>query len=81
MFQLQLLLSFFIGGIWIAGTTVLADRYGSKLGGWLGGLPSTALFSLFFIAWTQSPAIASEVTTVMPLIVDIGPPDLIPLYI
>lgn len=50
----KLALSFLIGGLWIALGIALAERRGPKLGGLIIGFPSTVLFSLFFIAWTQS---------------------------
>ena len=67
VFLLQLVLSFFVGSIWVLLTTYLADRFGSKIGGFLGGLPSTASVSFFFIGLTQSPLFAAEATTVFPL--------------
>ena len=45
-----------------------SKRFGSKIGGFIGGLPSTALLSFFFIGLTQSPEIASKATTVFPLV-------------
>ena len=70
-FLLKLFLSFIIGGVWITFSTVIAERFGSKLGGVLAGLPSTIIISLFFIGWTQSPIIASKATTVVPIIMGI----------
>lgn len=64
---LLILLSFGVGGAWISLTTVLSERFGSKIGGFIGGLPSTAAVSLFFIGLTQSPEAASQATTVFPL--------------
>lgn len=64
---LLILLSFGVGSVWITLTTVLADRFGSKIGGFIGGLPSTAAVSLFFIGFTQSPETAAQATTVFPL--------------
>lgn len=63
-----MLLSFLIGGAWVTTATLLADRYGTKIGGIITGLPSTALLSLFFIGWTQSPGVSVEATTVIPII-------------
>jgi hypothetical protein len=60
-------LSFGVGALWISLTTVSADRFGSKIGGFIGGLPSTAAVSLFFIGLTQSPETAARATTVFPL--------------
>jgi uncharacterized membrane protein (GlpM family) len=68
IFLIKLVLSFFVGGAWVMIATLLADKHGTKIGGLVAGLPSTALISLFFIGWTQSPAAAVEATTVIPLI-------------
>lgn len=48
--------------------TILAERYGTKIGGLVAGLPSTILVSLFFIAWTQSLETAAAATTVVPIV-------------
>lgn len=68
-FLLKLILSFIIGAIWLTGATIIAEKYGSKIGGVIAGLPSTTLLALFFIGWTQSPSIASESTGVIPAII------------
>jgi uncharacterized membrane protein (GlpM family) len=65
--SIKLLLSFIIGGLWVIGVTVIADKFGSKIGGLIAGLPSTLLFGLFFIAWTQSPETAIKATVVVPI--------------
>ena len=67
-FVIKLILSFLVGGTWVAVATLIADKYGTKVGGIIVGLPSTLLVSLFFIGWTQSPAVAVEATTIVPLI-------------
>ena len=67
-FILKLFLSFFAGSLWITAGTVLAERYGTKIGGLIAGVPSTILLSFFFIAWTQSADIAVEATSIVPLI-------------
>jgi len=64
---LHILLSFGIGSVWIALTTIFADKHGSKIGGFIGGLPSTAAVSLFFIGLAQSPESAAQAATVFPL--------------
>jgi len=66
-FWLDILLAFLAGGGWIMLITVTADRFGTKIGGFIGGLPSTIVVSLLFIGVVQGPATASEVTTVIPL--------------
>lgn len=67
VFYLQLFLSFVIGGMWVALVTLVSERIGTKLGGYLGGLPSTVIVSLFFIGLVQSPTAAAEATTLVPL--------------
>lgn len=66
-FYCKLSMSFLVGGLWITLTTVAAERYGSKIGGFIGGLPSTALVALLFIGVTQTPLVASQATTIMPI--------------
>jgi len=66
-FWYKLALSFLVGGVWVAVTTVAAERFGSKIGGLIGGLPTTAVITLLFIGVTQTCAVATEATTVMPL--------------
>mgnify|MGYP003734528443 CR=1 FL=1 len=68
IFLLKLFLSFIIGSIWVTTGTIIAERYGSKVGGFIAGLPSTILLGLFFIAWTQSTVVAAEATTVVPIV-------------
>jgi uncharacterized membrane protein (GlpM family) len=67
LFWLHLALAFIVGSIWVTLTTVAAERFGSKVGGFIGGLPSTAVISFFFIGLSQTPATASQSTTVFPL--------------
>ena len=65
-FWYKLLLSFVVGSAWVTLSTLAAERYGSKMGGLIGGLPSTAVVALLFIGLTQTPLVASEATTIMP---------------
>jgi hypothetical protein len=67
-FIIKLILSFVVGSVWITLGTVLAEKYGTKIGGLVAGLPSTILVALFFIAWSQSPRVAVDATTIMPII-------------
>jgi uncharacterized membrane protein (GlpM family) len=66
-FWFKLLLSFIVGSLWVTLTTLCAERFGSKIGGLIGGLPSTVVIALLFIGFTQSPQVAAQATTVMPL--------------
>jgi uncharacterized protein DUF3147 len=67
IFWYKLALSFIVGSGWVALSTIAAERYGSKVGGLIGGLPSTVFVSLLFIGITQTPRVASETTTLMPV--------------
>jgi hypothetical protein len=66
-FWLKLALGFMVGSLWVTLTTLSAERFGSKLGGLIGGLPSTVVIALLFIGYTQSPQVAAQATTIMPL--------------
>lgn len=68
-FLIKLLLSFIVGSFWITITTIIAEKMGSKIGGIIGGLPTTTLVALLFIGITQSPQAAVEATAIMPQIV------------
>jgi hypothetical protein len=64
---LYLLLSFVVGSIWVTIVTVVAERYGSNRGGFIGGLPSTSVCTLVFIGLNQSVKTAVAATTLVPL--------------
>lgn len=66
LFLIKLLLSFLVGGSYIAFTIWVSEKFGSRIGGLLIGLPSTILVSLIFIAWTQSPPAAVSALPVVP---------------
>ncbi len=67
LFGLQLLLSFVVGGVWITLTSVAAESLGSRVGGFLGGLPSTIVVALTFIGWTQGVERAYQATSALPV--------------
>lgn len=68
IFTFKMILSFIVGSLWITMVTIFAEKYGTKIGGLMAGLPSTILISLFFIAWTQSVRVAVDATTIVPII-------------
>jgi len=64
---LHLFLAFTVGGVWVSSATVIAERYGSALGGLVGGLPAISIVSFLFIGLNQGPQTASQATVVFPL--------------
>ncbi len=67
LFIEEILLSFIVAGIWITIVTVIAERFGSKMGGIFGNLPSNILVSLLFIGLTQAPQFAANSASIVPL--------------
>jgi len=64
----RVIATFFVGGLWITLTTIIAEQAGPRLGGVIGGLPSTIVVALGSIAWIQGAHSAYEATTTLPLI-------------
>ena len=71
LFLLKLVVTFLVGSLWLPGASILAERFGSKIGGVIAGMPSSIVIALFFIGWTQTPVAASQATVVVPLIMGI----------
>lgn len=71
-FILKLILSFFVGGTAIVVSTIVAEKYGSKIGGAVGGFPYYAGASLFFIGLTQSAQVASKSAEAVPLLMAVN---------
>ncbi len=71
-FLLKLFLSFIVGSVWITSVTVVAERFGSRIGGFIGGLPSTIVVALVFIGLTQSTEAASQAAVMIPLVMGIN---------
>jgi uncharacterized membrane protein (GlpM family) len=69
LFLLKLLLSFLVGGLFVSACTVAAERFGTNVGGIIGGFPSTIAVTLLFIGVTSSPEALTDVTDVVPLVV------------
>lgn len=65
-FIVKLTLAFFCGGAYIAFASWIFERFGSKIGGVVTGLPSTLLISFIFLAWTQSPQAAISSLPIVP---------------
>lgn len=69
LFFLKVVLSFVVGGLFVTACTVAAERFGSAVGGIIGGIPSTVVVTLFFIGLVESPQVAVRATEIVPLIV------------
>lgn len=63
----RLVLSFAVGGAWVAAATAVAERRGTRLGGFIGGLPSTLAVALLFMALTGGREVAAAAGAVGPL--------------
>lgn len=66
-FWLQLIASFIVGGLWVTLATLAAEHFGSRIGGVIGGFPSTVLIAFLFLGMTQSTDFVVETTTLFPL--------------
>src|SRR2546426_12722403 len=64
---LHLILAFMVGGAWVSSATLIPERYGSALGGLVGGLPAISIVSFLFIGLNQGSTTASQATIVFPL--------------
>src|SRR5207247_6475085 len=63
----QLIVAFAVGRAWVTSATLVAERYGSEVGGLVGGLPAISIVSFLFIGLNQGPATASQAAAVFPL--------------
>lgn len=66
MFALYLIVSFCVGGIFIALQTLIAERVPQKWRGPVLTVPSTLAVALFFIGVTKTPADVANVALVVP---------------
>ncbi len=71
-FLTKLILSFLVGSVWITTVTVIAERFGSRFGGFIGGLPSTIVIALLFIGISQSTETAAQAAVMIPLVMGIN---------
>ena len=61
LFLIQLILSFFVGGIAIATLSFIAERTSDKIAGVVLSLPSTVVITFIFIGWTTSAQTVSDI--------------------
>ena len=52
--------------------SVAAQNFGGKVGGFIAGLPSTAVLAIFFITYTEGPRYGYDVTGVFPLAISVN---------
>ncbi len=58
---LQLLISFIIGGSFVALLSLIAERVNSRFAGIILAFPSTIAIGFFFLGWTLSPQAAAKI--------------------
>jgi len=64
---IRIVLSFVIAGTWIACSTLIGERLGSKKAGLIANLPSNILISLLFMALTKGSGYAAAATAGVPI--------------
>lgn len=67
IFILKVISSFVIAGSWIALSTMIAERLGSKIGGLISNLPSNILVSLIFVALVNDVSYVTHAAISVPL--------------
>jgi uncharacterized membrane protein (GlpM family) len=72
IFWWNLLFAFIVGGITITFATIMGDKFGSKIGGFVIGLPTTVFVAFLFIGISQGADVASQAAIVFPISVSIG---------
>jgi hypothetical protein len=71
-FTLRVVLSFFIGGMYAATLIWISEKYGSKVGGILTGIPTTVFIGLTFIALTAGDAASHKAALIIPAMVGVS---------
>ncbi|MFO7769647.1 MAG: hypothetical protein R6W82_11925 [bacterium] len=66
-YLVRVLLSFLVAGVWITGSTWLAERMGSRIAGLIANLPSKLLVTLVFLAVVHDPGFAVDTTRAVPM--------------
>ena len=67
IFILKIIISFFISGLCITISTLLAEKFGSKIGGLITNMPSNILISFLFIALTQNIEYVKDASVTVPI--------------
>ncbi len=67
MLLLNILLAFFIAGSFIALLTLLAERFGSTIGGLVANLPSNILITMIFISLTRGNPFLQQMIPAIPV--------------
>jgi hypothetical protein len=66
LFLTQVLLSFSIAGSWIACSSLIAEKLGSKVGGLIANLPANLLISLLFVTFVRDVDYVTEAVLAVP---------------
>jgi len=66
LFLIQVLLSFFIAGSWIAFSSMVAERLGTRIGGLIANLPANLLISLLFVTFVRDVNYVTEAVLAVP---------------
>jgi len=62
----QIIIPFFLSAIVVILITIIAEKFGTKVGGILGTLPSTIVIAFLFIAFNEGETFASRAAGVVP---------------
>ena len=71
-FIYDIIACFVLGGIWVLLSSLAAQHFGGKIGGFIAGLPSTAVLAIFFITYTEGARHGFDVASVFPLAISVN---------
>jgi uncharacterized membrane protein (GlpM family) len=66
-FLIDVVLSFFIGGLFIAGVILFTEKLGARIGATIAGMPFVSLVGLSFISITSGPEVTKQACLAMPI--------------
>lgn len=66
LFLVQVLLSFFVAGTWIAFSSLVAEKLGTRAGGLIANLPANLLISLLFVTFVRDVSYVTEAVLAVP---------------